>query len=143
DHHHDGVSQLKGEDDPTVVAFRPAESLLEMRLKHRDGLPVNVVDGGGKEEQATNGPAQMGELEAGGARRKRRGCGRVVHVPQCDLSTGTFNGCRPRFAFFSEVSGPLSGHFDPTRPFGRLLAGLTTLRRMLQPSRSEEHTSEL
>ena len=73
----DRVRELEGKDDVAVVQFAPAELLRERRLQQADHLPVDVVDRGGKEQQAANDPPDIsGPLRNG--RRWRLSTGSLI-----------------------------------------------------------------
>ena len=56
---HSRVGNLKRRDDVGVVFVREMEFFDDHRREDGEGLPVNVIDGGGKEERADNPPAQI------------------------------------------------------------------------------------
>jgi len=58
--HRQRIGQLKSEDDPAIVGFAPAELFCERGLQQAQHLPIDVVDGGGEEQQAADVPAQPG-----------------------------------------------------------------------------------
>ena len=64
DREHEGIGQLKREHNPAVIALRPVQDALQVRLQDGDRLPVEVIDRGGKEQQRADGPAKVGNGEA-------------------------------------------------------------------------------
>ncbi len=47
--HHEGVSQLESEDNPSVIRFAPAKLFFECRLQQSEDLAVDIIDGSGEE----------------------------------------------------------------------------------------------
>src|SRR5215472_1581585 len=54
-----GIRDVKREYDVAVTDLAPAQLALQNGFQQRDDLPVHVVDGGGEEEQRTDGPPSM------------------------------------------------------------------------------------
>ena len=52
-----GVGEIEPEDGVAVVDLVPAQVALERRLEHADHAAIDVVDGGGEEEQPADPPA--------------------------------------------------------------------------------------
>ena len=65
DGHHQRVGDLEGGDDGPVVVLIPAEFLFEGGLEDAKNLAVQIVYGGGEEEQAAHGPADFLAENAG------------------------------------------------------------------------------
>ena len=55
----DGISDLEGGDDVAILDLAPADLLLQVRRQDAEDLPVDVIDGGGGEQQPADGPAEM------------------------------------------------------------------------------------
>ncbi|MNZ76060.1 hypothetical protein D3C78_945550 [compost metagenome] len=59
----DGVAGLEDHHQVTVVGLAPVEPLLQQGLEQAEHLAVEVVDGGGEEQQGANLPAILGHGE--------------------------------------------------------------------------------
>src|SRR5580698_6743595 len=68
DAHDDGVGELEGADDVTVLRFGPADAVLKHGGEDAEHLAIHVVDGRGEEEQRAYRPARA----ARGRPRRRR-----------------------------------------------------------------------
>ena len=58
DQHHHGVRHLEGDDDAAVVELGPADLPLEIGRQDAEHLAVDVVDGGGEEQQSADDPPE-------------------------------------------------------------------------------------
>jgi hypothetical protein len=64
----DRIRELKRKHQIAVIDFAPAELPLQQRLENADHLAVDVIDGGGEEEQAADDPAEISTRWRGGGR---------------------------------------------------------------------------
>src|SRR5712692_9375932 len=66
------VRSVKGGYDIAVLQFVPAQCLLQILGENSQHLPVDIVDGGGKEKQTTNHPSIVTDARV---HRGYSGCG--------------------------------------------------------------------
>src|SRR6185369_1429601 len=66
------ISALKRKDDPAITNFTPTNFVVNGCLENSDHLAIDVVDGGGEEQQRTDGPTIVAHgctrLDADGSR---------------------------------------------------------------------------
>ena len=72
-----GIGDLEPEDDVAVVVIGPFKMVHEGRLEDADDLAIDVVDGGGEEEQAADDPADFADAGVSG-RGVERGGGKAL-----------------------------------------------------------------
>jgi hypothetical protein len=75
EHHAEAIREQEAHVDQRQVRRRETQLILEERDQQREQLPVEIIDGGGEEQQRTDGPAGACD----DACRRRCGLRRIGH----------------------------------------------------------------
>ena len=79
--HAKGIGRGEGAGDVAVLDIGPADGVLERLGEKAEHLPVDVVDGGGEEEERADGPA---DVRSGGRTSWGGGGQRFIICPRAD-----------------------------------------------------------